>query len=69
MSEDVGLACGRAADRVAVMLRGEIVESGPVDDVLVHPRHDYTRRLLAAVPQLDLPAAPGASSADRAASA
>ena len=42
------------ADRVAVMLRGEIVETGPVDDVLVRPQHDYTRRLLAAVPELDL---------------
>jgi peptide/nickel transport system ATP-binding protein len=35
------------------MLRGEIVESGPVEDVLVRPAHAYTRRLLAAVPELD----------------
>ncbi len=40
------------ADRVAVMLRGEIVETGPVTDVLLRPSHDYTRRLLAAVPKL-----------------
>ncbi|MEU1270756.1 ABC transporter ATP-binding protein [Streptomyces sp. NPDC005799] len=40
------------ADRVAVMLRGEIVESGPVEEVLLRPRHDYTRKLLAAVPRL-----------------
>jgi peptide/nickel transport system ATP-binding protein len=37
------------ADRVAVMYRGEIVEHGSVDDVLLRPRHDYTQRLLAAV--------------------
>jgi ABC-type glutathione transport system ATPase component len=59
ITHDISIA--RAfADRVAVMLRGEIVESGPVEDVLVHPRHDYTRRLLAAVPRLDRPAEPAA---------
>ncbi|MFR0356393.1 dipeptide ABC transporter ATP-binding protein [Streptomyces sediminimaris] len=42
------------ADRVAVMLRGEIVETGPVEEVLLRPRHEYTRRLLAAVPRLAL---------------
>ncbi|MFE4551045.1 dipeptide ABC transporter ATP-binding protein [Streptomyces sp. NPDC056785] len=40
------------ADRVAVMYHGEIVETGSVEDVLLRPTHDYTRRLLAAVPRL-----------------
>ena len=40
------------ADRVAVMYAGEIVETGPVDQVLLRPSHDYTKRLLAAVPRL-----------------
>lgn len=40
------------ADRVAVMLRGEIVEVGQTAEVLQHPQHDYTRRLLGAVPDL-----------------
>ena len=40
------------ADRVAVMLQGRVVETGPVQDVLLRPTHDYTRRLLAAVPRL-----------------
>ncbi|MET0745169.1 MAG: ABC transporter ATP-binding protein [Microvirga sp.] len=35
---------------VAVMNHGRIVESGPVRDVLKHPRHRYTQALLAAVP-------------------
>ncbi|MEV5012196.1 ABC transporter ATP-binding protein [Streptomyces sp. NPDC056159] len=42
------------ADRVAVMYHGEIVETGSVEDVLLRPAHDYTRRLLAAVPRLSV---------------
>lgn len=38
-------------DRIAVMYKGEIVEIGPVDTVLHQPEVDYTKRLLAAVPQ------------------
>ncbi len=45
------------ADRVVVMYRGEIVEQGAVDDVLMRPQHPYTRRLLDAVPRLSAPAA------------
>ncbi|MBL0884983.1 ABC transporter ATP-binding protein [Myceligenerans indicum] len=40
------------ADRVAVMLKGDLVETGTVDQVLNHPKHEYTKRLLAAVPHL-----------------
>ncbi|SCF80514.1 ABC transporter ATP-binding protein [Streptomyces sp. Ncost-T10-10d] len=57
------------ADRVAVMYHGEIVETGPVEDVLLRPSHDYTKRLLAAVPRLSVaeagrPAAPAAARPD-----
>ncbi len=40
----------RVSDRVAVMRRGQVVESGPVDEVYDAPREPYTRQLLAAVP-------------------
>ncbi|MFM9373696.1 dipeptide ABC transporter ATP-binding protein [Streptomyces sp. Da 82-17] len=46
------------ADRVAVMLRGEIVETGPVEEVLLRPTHAYTRQLLAAVPRLAVTGTP-----------
>ncbi|MFI1360162.1 dipeptide ABC transporter ATP-binding protein [Streptomyces sp. NPDC020898] len=46
------------ADRVAVMFQGEIVETGPVEEVLLRPAHEYTRRLLSAVPRLTV-AEPG----------
>jgi peptide/nickel transport system ATP-binding protein len=39
------------AHRVAVMFGGSIVEQGEADDVFANPAHEYTRRLLAAVPQ------------------
>ena len=41
------------AHRVAVMYRGAIVEYGDSDEVFGNPQNDYTRRLLAAVPQPD----------------
>ncbi|ANP49307.1 peptide/nickel transport system ATP-binding protein [Streptomyces griseochromogenes] len=43
----------QVSDRVAVMRRGQVVESGPVDEVYDAPREPYTRQLLAAVPALD----------------
>lgn len=41
------------SDCVLVMNRGKIVEAGPADEIYSNPSHDYTKSLLAAVPQLD----------------
>lgn len=38
------------AHEVAVMYQGKIVEYGPVDQILHNPQHEYTQKLLAAVP-------------------
>ena len=40
------------ADRVVVMYRGDIVEEAPVRELFAHPREEYTRELLAAVPHV-----------------
>ena len=40
------------ADRVVVMYQGNLIEEGSVDDIFTSPKEDYTKALLAAVPQL-----------------
>jgi peptide/nickel transport system ATP-binding protein len=49
ITHDFGVVA-EIADRVAVLRQGRLVEIGPADDVLNHPRHAYTRQLIAAVP-------------------
>jgi peptide/nickel transport system ATP-binding protein len=43
-------------DRVAIMFQGKIVEEGLASDIYENPKHDYTRRLLSAVPELPVAA-------------
>lgn len=49
ITHDLGLAWN-IADRVVVMYQGEIVEEGAVEEVLLNPQHEYTRKLLSVVP-------------------
>jgi peptide/nickel transport system ATP-binding protein len=51
ITHDIGQAC-YLADRVLVMENGIMVEQGPTDEVIFHPKHEYTQRLLADVPKL-----------------
>jgi peptide/nickel transport system ATP-binding protein len=48
------------ADRVAVLRDGRVIETGPVERVFARPEHDYTRRLLDAVPVPDPAGRPAA---------
>jgi oligopeptide/dipeptide ABC transporter ATP-binding protein len=50
VTHDLGLAW-TVADRVAVMYLGRIVELGPAEEVLLRPRHPYTKALLDVVPE------------------
>ncbi len=62
ISHDLGVVASNA-DQIAVMYAGQIVESGPVDEVFKEPLHPYTQGLLGCVPRLgqkqDLPSIPG----------
>ncbi len=49
ITHDLGIV-RRIADRVCVMQKGEIVESGPTREIFSTPRHPYTRKLLSAEP-------------------
>ena len=66
ITHDLGLAAERA-EKLIVMYRGNIVESGPSRQILQNPQHPYTKRLVSAAPSLasrrigsnaELPAAP-----------
>ena len=48
-------AIAQVCDHVAVMYAGQLIESGPTDQVLSAPIHRYTRALLDAVPRLQGP--------------
>lgn len=50
VSHDLSVVRNLAHD-IAVMLRGKIVESGPAEQIFADPRHEYTRALIAAVPE------------------
>ncbi|AYG64798.1 MULTISPECIES: ABC transporter ATP-binding protein [unclassified Rhizobium] len=54
ITHDLGIV-RKFADRVCVMTKGHIVETGTVEDVFTNPRHDYTRHLLAAEPRGEPP--------------
>jgi len=54
ITHDLGIV-RKFADRVCVMTKGRIVETGPVEEVFTHPKHDYTRHLLASEPRGEPP--------------
>ena len=62
ITHDFGVVA-EIADKVAVLCRGELVESGTTDEVLNHPQHPYTRALIGAVPALTPPPVKAASEA------
>ncbi|WP_027165944.1 ABC transporter ATP-binding protein [Mesorhizobium sp. WSM3224] len=55
ITHDLGIV-RRIADRVCVMTKGKIVESGPTSEIFANPQHDYTKHLLAAEPKGKPPA-------------
>ncbi|GEO85399.1 MULTISPECIES: ABC transporter ATP-binding protein [Alphaproteobacteria] len=55
ITHDLGIV-RKFADKVCVMTKGNIVESGLVEDIFTKPQHDYTKKLLASEPRGEPPA-------------
>lgn len=53
ITHDLGVV-GEIADDVLVMYRGEVVETGPVEEIFANPQHPYTRGLLACRPRMEI---------------
>ncbi|WP_413628006.1 ATP-binding cassette domain-containing protein [Fructilactobacillus vespulae] len=53
ISHDLGVV-RHMCDRIAIMNNGQVVEIGSRDDIYNHPKHIYTKRLLAAIPDTDV---------------
>jgi ABC-type dipeptide/oligopeptide/nickel transport system ATPase component len=51
ISHDLASVAG-ICDRIAILHQGQIVEQGPTTEVLTNPQHEYTQRLMAAMPQM-----------------
>ncbi|UCI07575.1 ABC transporter ATP-binding protein [Mesorhizobium sp. B1-1-8] len=62
ITHDLGIV-RKIADRVCVMTKGRIVETGPTKDIFANPQHAYTKHLLAAEPKGKPPAANAAAKA------
>lgn len=52
ITHDLGVV-SQFADKVAVMFKGNILESGKVKDIFTNPKHPYTRLLLESIPTID----------------
>ena len=55
ITHDLGVVAN-VAKHVVVMYHGQIMESGPVDDIYRQPEHPYLQSLLKAVPHFDMKA-------------
>ena len=53
ITHDLGVVAN-VADEVVVLYRGEVMESGPKDDLFSNPQHPYLQALARAVPRFDL---------------
>jgi ABC-type dipeptide/oligopeptide/nickel transport system ATPase component len=56
ISHDLASVAG-ICDRIAILHDGQIVELGTTDEILLRPKHEYTQKLMAALPRMPQPAA------------
>jgi ABC-type dipeptide/oligopeptide/nickel transport system ATPase component len=62
ISHDLASVAG-ICDRIAILHQGQIVELGQTADVMANPKHEYTQRLMAALPQIPQAARKAAATA------
>lgn len=62
ISHDLASVAG-ICDRIAILHQGQVVETGTTEQVLTSPRHEYTQRLMAAMPKMPLRIAAGKAAA------
>jgi ABC-type dipeptide/oligopeptide/nickel transport system ATPase component len=62
ISHDLASVAG-ICDRIAILHEGQIVESGITEQILTHPCHQYTQRLMAAMPKMPSQIAAGKAAA------
>jgi ABC-type dipeptide/oligopeptide/nickel transport system ATPase component len=62
ISHDLASVAG-ICDRIAILHEGQVVETGTTEQVLLSPRHEYTQRLMAAMPKMPQPLATGKAAA------
>jgi len=62
ISHDLASVAG-ICDRIAILHEGQIVETGSAEDVLTRPCHEYTQRLMAAMPKMPQRIAAGKAAA------
>ena len=53
ISHDLASVAG-LCDRVSILHQGQVVECGTTAEIFTNPQHEYTRRLIAAMPQIEL---------------
>jgi len=51
ISHDLASVAG-ICDRISILHQGEIVECGTTEQIFARPRHEYTQRLMAALPKI-----------------
>ena len=54
ITHDLGIVASMCTN-IVVMYAGKVVEAGSIDEIFYNPKHEYTKRLLRSIPNIDSP--------------